>query len=230
MLKRRRFRPPRSCGDPDRNRPAWHAAAGVRGRQETRAVAGSADRARRSGDRRNEPTILASDVFECWGRGKTLIELRGMSWDHPRGHDSVVATVAPYQALHPDISISWQTRSLQDFADYPVEKLAETFHLILDRPSIHRVHGRKWLLFAARRACRRRVHGGPGREQRRTESPQLPGKRPSVGVRYGRGVTGRVLPPGAAGTNRCRGAGKSRDTVVALAEGRKGKSRRLRCR
>jgi multiple sugar transport system substrate-binding protein len=58
-----------------------------------------------------------------------------MSWDHPRGHDSVVATVTPYQELHPDVTISWQTRSLQAFADYPVEKLAEQFDLILiDHP------------------------------------------------------------------------------------------------
>lgn len=64
-----------------------------------------------------------------------MIELRGMSWDHPRGHDSVVATVAPYQAMNPDVSITWQTRSLQDFADYPVEKLAGMFDLILiDHP------------------------------------------------------------------------------------------------
>jgi multiple sugar transport system substrate-binding protein len=64
-----------------------------------------------------------------------MIELRGMSWDHPRGHDSVVATVPHYQALNPEVSISWRTRSLQDFADYPVEKLAEMFDLILiDHP------------------------------------------------------------------------------------------------
>lgn len=64
-----------------------------------------------------------------------MIELRGMSWDHPRGHDSAVATADAYMALDPDVSVSWKTRSLQDFADYPIEKLAEMFDLILiDHP------------------------------------------------------------------------------------------------
>src|SRR6188508_2145080 len=39
--------------------------------------------------------------------------------------------------MHPDVSITWQTRSLQDFADYPVEKLAEQFDIVLiDHPFI----------------------------------------------------------------------------------------------
>jgi multiple sugar transport system substrate-binding protein len=64
-----------------------------------------------------------------------MAHLRGMSWDHPRGHDSVVATAEAYAASNPDVSIEWRTRSLQDFADYPVEQLAESFDLILvDHP------------------------------------------------------------------------------------------------
>jgi multiple sugar transport system substrate-binding protein len=65
------------------------------------------------------------------------IELRGISWDHPRGHDCMVATAEAYQAIQPEIRISWQTRSLQDFADFPVQKLAESYDLlVIDHPFV----------------------------------------------------------------------------------------------
>lgn len=64
-----------------------------------------------------------------------MIELRGVSWDHPRGHDCIVATSGAYSELHPDVSFTWTTRSLQDFADYPIEKLAElNDFIVLDHP------------------------------------------------------------------------------------------------
>lgn len=64
-----------------------------------------------------------------------MIELKGMSWDHPRGHDSIVATSAAYSKMHPDVSFAWGTRSLQDFADYPIERLAQDFDfIVLDHP------------------------------------------------------------------------------------------------
>jgi multiple sugar transport system substrate-binding protein len=66
-----------------------------------------------------------------------VIELRGISWDHPRGHDPMVATARDYMRAHPDVDIVWQTRSLQDFADYPIEKLAERADLVLiDHPFV----------------------------------------------------------------------------------------------
>ena len=65
------------------------------------------------------------------------IELRGISWDHPRGHDCMVATAKAYQAEHPEIRIVWSTRSLQDFADFPVQKLAESYDLlVIDHPFV----------------------------------------------------------------------------------------------
>jgi multiple sugar transport system substrate-binding protein len=65
------------------------------------------------------------------------IELRGISWDHPRGHDCMVATAEAYRAVQPDVHIVWQTRSLQDFADFPVQKLAETYDLlVIDHPFV----------------------------------------------------------------------------------------------
>ena len=54
-----------------------------------------------------------------------MITLTGVSWDHPRGHDPMVATAEAYTRSHPDVQIIWETRSLKDFGDYPVERLAE---------------------------------------------------------------------------------------------------------
>lgn len=65
------------------------------------------------------------------------IELRGISWDHPRGHDCMVATAEAYATVQPDVRIVWNTRSLQDFADFPVQKLAETYDLlVIDHPFV----------------------------------------------------------------------------------------------
>jgi multiple sugar transport system substrate-binding protein len=64
-----------------------------------------------------------------------MIELTGVSWDHTRGHDPMVATAQSFMETCPDLRITWSTRSLQDFADYPIEKLAERYDLILiDHP------------------------------------------------------------------------------------------------
>lgn len=68
-----------------------------------------------------------------------MIELRGVSWDHPRGHDCVVAAAASYMAENPEVRIVWETRSLQAFADEPVERLAERYDLlIIDHPFVGR--------------------------------------------------------------------------------------------
>jgi uncharacterized protein YdeI (YjbR/CyaY-like superfamily) len=36
-----------------------------------------------------------------------MIELRGVSWDHPRGHNPMVATAAAYMRDHPEARIAW---------------------------------------------------------------------------------------------------------------------------
>jgi multiple sugar transport system substrate-binding protein len=64
-----------------------------------------------------------------------MIELRGVSWDHPRGHDCIVATSNAYSELHSDVSIVWTTRSLKDFGEYPIEHLAaQNDFIIIDHP------------------------------------------------------------------------------------------------
>ncbi|MDQ0874456.1 multiple sugar transport system substrate-binding protein [Paenibacillus sp. V4I3] len=62
-------------------------------------------------------------------------KLRGITWNHTRGYVSVVAASQRYMELHTDVEITWDKRSLQHFADYPIQMLAEQYDLlIIDHP------------------------------------------------------------------------------------------------
>lgn len=70
------------------------------------------------------------------------IQLKGITWNHSRGFTSIVACAQRFGELNPGVEISWKKRSLQAFADEPINKLAERFDfLIIDHP---------WAGFAAR--------------------------------------------------------------------------------
>jgi multiple sugar transport system substrate-binding protein len=63
------------------------------------------------------------------------IELKGITWDHSRGFTPLAATAQRFHELHPEVQIVWSKRSLQDFADMPIEQLSEHFDLIvIDHP------------------------------------------------------------------------------------------------
>lgn len=63
--------------------------------------------------------------------------LQGITWDHSRGLVPMVATAQRFQERHPDTGISWQTRSLQAFADQPIRELAGQFDLlVIDHPFV----------------------------------------------------------------------------------------------
>jgi multiple sugar transport system substrate-binding protein len=63
--------------------------------------------------------------------------LRGMTWNHARGYAPMAATALAFSELHPEIQIHWEQRSLKAFEDYPVERLAADYDLIvLDHPCI----------------------------------------------------------------------------------------------
>lgn len=75
------------------------------------------------------------------------IALRGMTWDHPRGHDPMVATSAAYARAHPGVTITWEKRSLQAFADRPIAEMAEAYDLmVIDHPHVGEVAPRGLLL------------------------------------------------------------------------------------
>ena len=66
-----------------------------------------------------------------------MIRLRGSTWNHTRGYAPLVATAKAYQLVHQEVEIQWEKRSLQDFADFPIETLAQTYDLVvIDHPSV----------------------------------------------------------------------------------------------
>ena len=69
-----------------------------------------------------------------------MVKLRGMTWDHARGFDPMVATSNAYAAAHPEVEITWEKRSLQAFADRPISEMAQTYDLmVIDHPHVGEV-------------------------------------------------------------------------------------------
>ncbi len=63
-----------------------------------------------------------------------VITLNGITWDHPRGFDPLVATSEEYSRLR-GANVKWKKRSLKDFGDQSLEDLASQFDLlIMDHP------------------------------------------------------------------------------------------------
>jgi multiple sugar transport system substrate-binding protein len=62
-------------------------------------------------------------------------KLKGITWAHSRGLTPLLAAAQRYQELFSDVEIAWEKRSLQHFADYPLEKLTPLYDLlIIDHP------------------------------------------------------------------------------------------------
>ncbi|MBS1804495.1 MAG: carbohydrate ABC transporter substrate-binding protein [Acidobacteria bacterium] len=73
-------------------------------------------------------------------------KLRGMTWNHPRGYDPLVACSAKWLEVT-GVDIQWDRRSLQDFESYPVEQLARQYDLIvIDHPHVGQITGDGCLL------------------------------------------------------------------------------------
>lgn len=61
--------------------------------------------------------------------------LKGITWGHSRGITPLLALSQRYNELHPDIEIRWKKRTLQEFADFPIEELTSEYDLlIIDHP------------------------------------------------------------------------------------------------
>ena len=76
-----------------------------------------------------------------------LVDLKGMTWDHARGFDPMVATSNAYGKAHPGGQITWEKRSLQAFADRPIEEMASAYDLmVIDHPHVGQVAGSGELL------------------------------------------------------------------------------------
>jgi multiple sugar transport system substrate-binding protein len=69
----------------------------------------------------------------------------GMTWNHPRGYDPMVATSTLWLE-RTGVEIQWEKRSLQDFESFPVEELARNYDLIvIDHPHVGQVTAAKCL-------------------------------------------------------------------------------------
>jgi multiple sugar transport system substrate-binding protein len=70
------------------------------------------------------------------------ITLKGITWNHSRGFTPMVATAQRFAELNPTVNITWEKRSLQQFADLSIQQLAERYDLlVIDHP---------WAGFAAK--------------------------------------------------------------------------------
>ncbi|MEO6521950.1 MAG: extracellular solute-binding protein [Mucilaginibacter sp.] len=70
------------------------------------------------------------------------IILKGITWNHSRGFTPMVATAQRFSELNPSVNITWEKRSLQQFADLSIQQLAERYDLlVIDHP---------WAGFAAK--------------------------------------------------------------------------------
>lgn len=64
-----------------------------------------------------------------------MVKLKGISWDHKRGYNPLIYCSKDFNKINPEIEIEWDKRSLKDFGNFPVEKLAENYDLlIIDHP------------------------------------------------------------------------------------------------
>lgn len=64
-----------------------------------------------------------------------MVKLKGISWNHKRGYEPLILCSKDFKNINPDIDIKWEKRSLKEFGNFPVSKLAENYDLlIIDHP------------------------------------------------------------------------------------------------
>ena len=70
-----------------------------------------------------------------------MITLKGITWDHSRGYDPMIATSKVFAEKHNnEVFIEWDKRSLQAFADRPIEQMVEEYDLmVIDYPHVGEV-------------------------------------------------------------------------------------------
>ncbi|HYJ36990.1 MAG TPA: extracellular solute-binding protein [Chitinophagaceae bacterium] len=75
----------------------------------------------------------------------STIVLKGITWGHSRGFTPLMAFSQRFSEMYPQVEVVWKKRSLQEFADYPLEKLTGHYDLlIIDHP---------WVGCAAAKEC-----------------------------------------------------------------------------
>lgn len=63
------------------------------------------------------------------------LTLNGITWGHSRGYTPLMAYAQRFSEKNPGVEVVWKKRSLQEFADFPIEKLTEHYDLlVIDHP------------------------------------------------------------------------------------------------
>lgn len=76
-----------------------------------------------------------------------LTVLKGMTWKHDRGLAPMLATAERFAESHPGARIEWEARSLQDFADFPLDELAKRYDMVvLDHPFAGKIATQRFLV------------------------------------------------------------------------------------
>jgi multiple sugar transport system substrate-binding protein len=61
--------------------------------------------------------------------------LKGITWGHSRGITPLLAYSQRFSEIYKDVEVTWDKRSLQQFADFPIEQLTKQYDLlIIDHP------------------------------------------------------------------------------------------------
>lgn len=61
--------------------------------------------------------------------------MKGITWGHSRGITPLLAYAQRFSELNPQVEVIWKKRTLQEFADFPIEQLTEHYDLlIIDHP------------------------------------------------------------------------------------------------
>jgi multiple sugar transport system substrate-binding protein len=64
-----------------------------------------------------------------------MIELKGITWAHPRGLAPMQATASQFEQEHQGVRITWTARSLRDFGEESIVQLAQNYDLlVIDHP------------------------------------------------------------------------------------------------
>jgi multiple sugar transport system substrate-binding protein len=75
----------------------------------------------------SEPSAMSEETIPM----TRSVTLTGITWNHTRGYIPVEAIAHRFMDEHPHVTTEWQKRSLEDFGDYPIERLAERFDLLI---------------------------------------------------------------------------------------------------
>lgn len=72
--------------------------------------------------------------------------LKGISWDHPRGYQPLRAAAELWKQQK-NVTINWDVRTLQEFGDFPIERLIDIYDfIIIDHPYMGEASSKKLLV------------------------------------------------------------------------------------